>query len=217
MNLSWGKFSPFFFFCLEFLCFLGKAIRKLVRKATVVASRILRFPWLNSSGFSPKYSRQAALLALIDYIFQMIDQGTVMYTHHFWSHFTLDSVAFWIVVTVWFVPIVMDCLFIICLLLKVLLKQLIEIDFWTGSGIWCCQLLTGLQLGGKLTHCYDLQTCLQWQVGSRTVGSTTLFHFTVCGKEKKRNPKPKLHLLFGHIFCIYFVYSAILKCKQTVF
>lgn len=183
MNLSWGKFSPFFF-CLKFLCFLGKAIRKLVHKATVVASRILRFPWLNSSGFSPKYSRQAALLALIDYIFQMIDQGTVMYTHHFWSHFTLDSVAFWIVVTVWFVPIAMDCLFIICLLLKVLLKQLIERDFWPGSGIWCCQLLTGLQLGGKLTHCYDLQTCLQWQVG--LLAAQLYFTFLPVKKKKKK-------------------------------
>lgn len=108
--LRWGKFSPFF--CLEFLCFLGKAIRKLVRKATLVASRILRFPWLNPSGFSPKYSRQAALLALINYIFQMIDQGTVMYTNNFWSHLTLDSVAFWVVVTVRFAPIVVDYLFI---------------------------------------------------------------------------------------------------------
>lgn len=85
-KLSLDEESFHHFFCLEFLCFLGKAIRKLVRKATLVASRILRFPWLNPSGFSPKCSRQAALLALINYIFQMIDQGTVMYTNHFWSH-----------------------------------------------------------------------------------------------------------------------------------
>lgn len=103
--------ESFHHFCLEFLCFLGKAIRKLVRKATLVASRILRFPWLNPSGFSPKYIRQAALLALINYIFQMIDQGTVMYTNHFWCHLTLDSVAFWVVVTVQFVTILVDYLF----------------------------------------------------------------------------------------------------------
>lgn len=134
----------FTFFCLEFLCFLGKAIRKLVRKATLVAPRILRFPWLNPSGFSPKYSRQAALLALIDYIFQMIDQGTVMYTNRFWSHLTLDSVAFGAVVTVRFVPVVVDYLFI-----STLKKKLSERDFWPGSGIWRCQLLTSLQRGGK--------------------------------------------------------------------
>lgn len=43
-KLSLDEESFHHFFCLEFLCFLGKAIRKLVREATLVASRILRFP-----------------------------------------------------------------------------------------------------------------------------------------------------------------------------
>lgn len=135
------------FFCLEFLCLLGKAIRKLVHKATLVASRILRFPWLNPSGFSPNYSRQAALLALINYIFQMIDQGTVMYANRFWFHLTLDSVAFWVVVTAWFVPIVVDYLFISTLKITKRTQELKEASGLTS--IWCCQLLWVCRLVGN--------------------------------------------------------------------
>lgn len=203
--LRWGKFSPFF--CLEFLCFLGKAIRKLVHKATLVASRILRFPWLNPSGFSPKYSRQAALLALINYIFQMIDQGTVMYTNRFWSHLTLDSVAFWVVVTVWFVPIVVDYLFI-STFKKMNWKRLLA---W----LWHLMLPAPYE-SAAWWETWDLQTCLQWQVDSGTVGSTTLFGFTTCGREKSENLKQN-STSFWHIFSIYFVCSAILKWKQTMF
>lgn len=133
--------ESFHHFCLEFLCFLGKAIRKLVRKATLVASRILRFPWLNPSGFSPKYSRQAALLALINYIFQMIDQGTVMYTNRFWCHLTLDSVAFWVVVTLQFVPTLVDYLFTSAL--KEILKETFDLAlaFDVDSFLWVCSLV----------------------------------------------------------------------------
>lgn len=114
----------------------------------------------------------------------------------------------------------MDCLFVICILLKAFLKKnrkKIKRDFWLGCGIWYCQLLTSLHLGGKLTHSCGLSACLQRQVDSGGLLAGQLFMVLLYVEKKKVKKQNQMSSPFLTYVCIYFVYSAVVKGKQTVF